>query len=517
MALLAILPIVLPAPPVQAAEFDLATATIADIHKAVDARALTYEKLTRLYLNRIEAYDKKGPAINSVLYLNDEALAQARAADESLKSSGRQSVLHGIPFMIKDLVDVAGMPTTAGFIPFGAPVPVRDSGVVARLKQAGAIILAKVSTVNWYGNAGFDQHPIGATRNPYNLEYSPGGSSNGTGAAIASWFASAGIGTDTGGSVQIPSSYNSLVGIVATQGLVTRAGIVPRGPTQDRAGPMARSVYDAAATLAAMAGWDAEDLMTFEGIGHFPPRNLVELLDSPSLVGKRIGVLREMFSTGPLDPEVMEIFGAAVEAMKSGGALVLDPVLVGTNLRDATSSAISGTTHPHELVLASNAYLHRLGPERPFKTIQDMIHAAGTENIHERYLKSMKLPPPDQNPDYLARFELRVALREVVDELMEKFRLDAIVLPYRTMLPPLGSLTQTRGDINTLTSVTGLPGVIMPGGYTRDLNLPIGIQFVGKSFDDVNLIQVAAAYEAVAPNRKPPQTTPALPGEKFSY
>lgn len=500
-----------------ATEFNLSTATIADIHAAVDAGALTYEKLVTLYMNRIQNYDKIGPKINSVLYMNSNAVNEARAADKALKSTGRQSSLHGIPFVIKDLVDVAGFPTTAWFKSFGAPVPPRDSGVVARLKESGAIILAKVSTVNWYGNNGFDQHPIGATRNPYNLEFSPGGSSNGTGAAIAAWFAAVGIGTDTGGSVQIPSSYNSLVGIVATQGLVTRTGIVPRGPTQDRAGPMARSVFDAAATLGAIAGWDAEDLMTFEGIGHFPPKDLASHLKSPSLYGRKIGVLREMFTTGPLDPEVLSIFESVVQDLKSGGALVLDPVLVGTNLREATSSAISGTTHPYELVLSSNAYLERLGSDRPFKTIQDMLAAAGHENVHERYLKSMTLPSPDLSPDYLARFSLRSSLRKVVDNLMEEYQLDALILPYRTLPPPHGSLTQTPGDINTLTSVTGLPAVIMPGGYTKDKNLPIGIQFVGKSFDDINLIKVAHAFEAISKRRKPPMTTPALPGEIFSY
>src|SRR5258708_31342646 len=163
-----------------------------------------------------------------------------------------------MPVMIKDLIDVAGLPTTAGFKPFGAPIPLRDAGVVERLHKAGAIVLAKVATVNWFGNGFDDTHPIGRTMNPYNLDYTPGGSSNGPGASMAAYFGALAIGTDTGGSVQIPSSYNSVAGIVATQGMVTRTGIVPRGPGQDRAGPMARSVYDAAVTLSIISGWDAE-------------------------------------------------------------------------------------------------------------------------------------------------------------------------------------------------------------------------------------------------------------------
>lgn len=502
---------------VRAAKFDLSTATLQDIHAAMDAGALSSEKLVTLYLNRIAAYDKAGPKLNSVLYLNENAAEEAKALDAERLSTGRRSPLHGIPVVVKDLIDVAGMPTTSGFKPFGAPVAARDAGVVTRLKEAGAIILAKVSTVNWFGNAGFDQHPIGATLNPYNVDHSPGGSSNGTGAAIASWFATVGIGTDTGGSVQIPSSYNSLVGIVATQGLVTRTGIVPRGPTQDRAGPMTRSVYDAAATLGVIAGWDAEDLVTFSGIGHFPGPDMAEQLGTPTLAGKRIGVLREMFTTGPLDPEVLEIFEQAVVDLRSGGALILDPVLTGTNLREATSSAVAGTTHPHELIHAANSYLERLGPDRPFKKIEDMFAAAGHGNIHDRYLRAMTLPPPDRNPDYLARFAMKDQLREVVTELMTRFNLDAVVLPYRTLPPPPGSGTQSPNDINTLTSVTGLPAVIMPGGYTKEKNLPIGIQFVGRPFADLQLIRVAHAYEIKSRRRASPALTPPLPGESFNY
>jgi amidase len=498
-------------------QFDLATATIADINAAIDAGALSSEKLVGMYLKRIGAYDKKGPKINSVLYLNEKALEEARASDAERKSKGRRSPLHGIPVVIKDLVDVAGFPTTAGFKPFGAPIPIRDAMVTAKLKQAGAIVLAKVNTANWFGNGAFDSmHPIGATLNPYNAAHSPGGSSNGTGASIASVFATVGIGTDTGGSVQIPSSFNSLVGMVATQGLVSRSGIVPRGPTQDRAGPMARSVYDAATTLSIIAGWDAEDLGTMAGIGHFPQGDWATRLGSPSLAGRRIGVLREMFSTGPTHPEVIALFNQALEDMKKAGALIVDPVLTGTNLRQATSSAVSGTTHPYELIPAANAYLQRLGPGRPFAKIEDMFAAAGHDKIHERYIRAMTLPSPERSPDYIARFALKDSLRNSVVEVMKRFDIDAVVLPYRTLPPPPGSGTSSPDDINTLTSTTGLPAVIMPGGYTKD-NLPIGIQFVAKPFDDLRLLEVAFGYEQATKRRVLPASTPALAGERFEY
>src|SRR5690242_5122367 len=197
--------------------FELSTATLADINAAMDAGALTSEKLVGLYLKRIEAYDKQGPRINSVITLNPKALEEAQALDRERKAKGPRSPLHGVPVMIKDLIDVAGLPTTAGYKPFGAPVPPRDAFVVQKLHEAGAIVLAKVATVNWFGKGFDDTHPIGRTLNPYNVDYTPGGSSNGVGTSMAAWFAAVGIGTDTGGSVQIPSAYNSVVGMVATQ------------------------------------------------------------------------------------------------------------------------------------------------------------------------------------------------------------------------------------------------------------------------------------------------------------
>ena len=503
----------------QAKTFDLSTANIADINEAMDAGALSSEKLVQLYLNRIEAYDQKGPKINSIFYLNEAALAEAKALDEERLATGRRSLLHGIPVMVKDLIDVEGFPTTAGFKGFGAPMPERDAEVVLRLKEAGAIILAKVSTVNWYGNKAFDpsQHPTGWTLNPYNTKYSPGSSSNGTGASMAAWFATVGLGTDTGGSVQIPSSYSSLVGMVGTQGLTSRSGIVPRGPTQDRAGPMTRHVFDTAAVFSVIAGWDIEDLKTADAVGYFPQEDWATKLGAPSLEGVRIGVLREMIQE-PMDPEVIALFEQAVADLKAGGALIVDPVLTGTNLREFSGSPITGTTHPYELVPASNAYLRRLGPDRPYKTIQDMFEAAGMENAHPRYITAMSLDSPETIADYVGRQKLRAALTKLIEDTMDKWELDALVLPYRTTPPTsiASGMTSNPNDRNTLTSVTGLPGIIMPGGYTSE-NLPVGIQFVGKMFDDFDLLKVANGYEAVSKRRKPAESVPALEGEIFEY
>jgi amidase len=509
--------------------FDLSTATLADINAAMDAGALSSEKLVGLYLKRIAAYDKNGPKINAVITLNPKALEEARALDRERKAKGPRSPLHGVPVMIKDLIDVAGLPTSAGYKPFGSPVPIRDAFVVQKLHEAGAIVLAKVATVNWFGK-GFDAtHPIGRTLNPYNVDYTPGGSSNGVGASMAAWFGAVGIGTDTGGSVQIPSAYNSVVGMVATQGLVSRSGIVPRGPTQDRAGPMARNLYDVAAVLSIIAGWDAEDGDTLAAMPNFPRGDWSKQLGAASLAGKRIGVLREMFDTGPYDPEVKAIFDRSLEDMRKAGAIVVDPVMTGLDLRTATSNAQIGTSHPrlgkvdlpYELIPSTNAYFERLGPKRPWKKLEDMLVKVGPTQLSTEYYKALEFKSPETYPDYVSRQTLRAAVSKNIASRIAALALDAVVLPYQTVPPPPWDESKDpyaggSARTNNLTSATGLPGIIMPAGYTG-ANLPVAVQFVTEPFKDLTLLQVAYGYEQASKRRVPPALTPALPGERFTY
>jgi amidase len=499
-----------------AASFDLSTATIADINAAMDAGALSSEKLVGLYLKRIDAYDKQGPKVNSVVTLNKNAVAEARALDAERKTKGRRTPLHGIPIVLKDLIDVAGMPTTAGFKPFGAPVPPRDAAIVTRLKAAGAIVLAKVATVNWFGNGFDDTHVIGPSLNPYHLAYQPGGSSNGTGVAMAAWFATVGVGTDTGGSVRGPSAFNSLAGMVATQGLVSRSGIVPRGATQDRAGPMGRSVYDIATLLTYLEGWDAEDLMTTRGLGHFATDNLAKALTNPDLRGRRIGVLRDMIPSGPQHAEGLALFNRALDDMRKAGAQIVDPAPTGLDLRSLVTSGM-GRTAEYEKLYVQNAYLQRLGPNRPFQTIQEMIQKVGAAKFDKLMIDALSLEPPAQSADYAARVRNKETVKEVIVELVDKYRLDAIVYPYSTLPPPRWDASGGGGTGgNSLASNSGLPSILLPTGYTGD-GLPIAIEIVGKPFEDVKLLQVAYGYEQASKRRKAPSTTPALPGETFTY
>jgi Asp-tRNA(Asn)/Glu-tRNA(Gln) amidotransferase A subunit family amidase len=383
--------------------------------------------------------------------------------------------------------------------------------------------------VNWFGKGFDDTHPIGRTLNPYNVDYTPGGSSNGVGASMATWFAAAGIGTDTGGSVQIPSAYNSVVGMVATQGLVSRSGIVPRGPTQDRAGPMARSIYDVATLLSIIAGWDAEDGDTLAAMPYFPRSDWSKQLGTPDLNGKRIGVLREMFDTGPYDAEVKTIFERALVDMKKAGAIIVDPVMTGLNLRTATSNALIGTSHPrlgavdlpYELIPTTNAYLERLGPKRPWNKLEDMLVKVGPEKLSTEYYKALEFKSPETYPDYLSRQKLRASVSKTISSRIAALELDAVVLPYQTVPPPPWDESKDKyaggaARTNNLTSATGLPGIIMPAGYTSE-NLPVALQFVTEPFNDLTLLQVAYGYEQTSKRRVPPALTPAVPGEKFTY
>jgi amidase len=500
-----------------AAKFDLSVASIADINAAIDAGALDSERLVGLYLKRIDAYDRKGPKLNAVITLNKNAVAEARALDAERKSKGRRSPLHGIPIVVKDLIDVAGMPTTAGFKPFGAPVPLRDAAIVTKLKAAGAIIIAKVATVNWFGN-GFDEtHVIGKSLNPYHLEHQPGGSSNGTGVSMAAWFATVGVGTDTGGSVRGPSAFNSLAGMVATQGLVSRSGIVPRGATQDRAGPMGRNVYDIATLLTYMEGWDAEDLMTSRGMDHFAKDNLAKGLTARDLKGRRIGVLREMIPSGAQHEEGIALFNRALDDMRKAGAQVIDPVPTGLDLRALVTSA-AGRTAEYEKLYVQNAYLERLGPNRPFKTIQDMIQKVGPAKFDKLMISALTLESPETSADYAARVRNKEVVKQVVIDLVERYELDAVVYPYSTLPPPRwdSAAGGGGGGGNSLASNSGLPSILMPTGYTA-AGLPIAIEIIGKPFDDLRLLQVAYAYEQSSHRRKAPASTPALAGETFEY
>jgi len=500
---------------VPATDFDLATATIEDINKAFDANALTSEKLTQLYLNRIDAYDKKGPKINAVITLNKQALATARALDAERKAKGPRSPLHGVPIVLKDLYDTKDMPTSGGFLPMKNSQPMYDATVVARLREAGAVIIGKVNMSDWFGVAkpGDQSTVLGRTSNPYNLDLTPGGSSGGTGASLAAWFAQAGLGSETGVSIRNPTANNSIVGLAPSRGLIPRAGQIMTSFMQERCGPMARSVYDVAALTDVVAGFDAEDLSTMISPGKVPKESYTTFLDKNALRGARVGVFRDLFRKGPAHAEGIALIEKAIAQMKEAGAVIVDPIATGIDLFPLLEDT---RTNYYEAQFSYNLYFRRLGPNAPIRNMDELI-AKGGDLVKPSIVKGYReFHSLMHQPDFLARRDTQETLKSAVVELMDKYRLDVLVHPFKS-LPPPPHMDRAVEQDNPLSSVTGLPAVLVPAGYTKKENGPIAIEFLGRPFSEPTLFKLTYAYEQLSHNRKTPPTTPALPGERFSY
>jgi Asp-tRNA(Asn)/Glu-tRNA(Gln) amidotransferase A subunit family amidase len=501
--------------PLRAATFDLQTATIEDINRAMDAGALSSEKLVQLYLARIAAYDKQGPNINAVITLQPKALEIAQALDRERKEKGPRSPLHGIPVVLKDLFDTKDMPTSCGFLLLKDSQPIYDATVVQRLRDAGAIILAKVNMSDWFGSPkrGDQSTVLGRTSNPYNLELTPGGSSGGTGAALAAAFAQLGLGSETGVSIRNPTSNNSVVGLAPTRGLIPRTGQTMTSFTQERCGPMARSVYDVAAMTDIVAGFDAEDLLTIVAPGSTPDASYTTFLKKDGLRGARIGVFRDLFRKGDMHAEGIALIETAIEQMKAAGAVVIDNVSLGIDLFPLLEAT---RTNYYEAQFSYDLYFRRLGPGAVIHNVDELLSKGGDlvkPSIAKGYKEFRSLM---HHPDFIARRETQETLKCEVIALMEKYRLDALVHPFKSMPPP-PHLDRGVEQDNPLSSVTGLPAVLVPAGYTKQQNGPIAIEFLGRPFAEPTLFKLAYAYEQVSHNRKMPPTTPALPGERFDY
>lgn len=520
LAMLATTALAVVAQPAAAAEFDLSTATIADVNAAFDAGALTSEKLVELYLARIEAYDQKGPAINSVINLNPNALEQARALDKERREKGPRGPLHGTVILAKDVFDTYDMPTTGGFTEMATSQPDRDAFIVDKLRKAGAIILAKLNLADWYNaGQGGGSSLTGKTRSPYNPKKYSGGSSSGSGVAAAAWFGNVALGSDTGGSTVVPTHLNNLVGISATHGLVSRHGMMWSSPSQDNPGLMCRNVYDCAVTLNVVAGYDTGDLATQRVFGRMPEKPYEQYIDKEGLRGARVGVLREMVRTGPLHDEGVKIFEKAVADMKAAGAIVVDPVLTGLDL---PVTNLDASTSPQERAFAVAHYLAGLPRTAPITTLEQML---ATGVVSTSTVNSARIPALERDKDFLARRKHQEAIRKALVDLMDRYQLDALVLPYRTTVAQeRDNVATTRTSVerrsntnNSLHAYTGLPTILVPGGFFESDGMPLGVQFIGREFDEPTLIKLASGYEAKTNHRRAPKLTPPLPGEVFSY
>ena len=496
------------------------SATIEDLNEAFDAGTLTSERLVEMYLARIAVYDQSGPALNAVLALNVDAISTARALDTERRERGPRSPLHGIPVVLKDNVDTSDMPTTAGSLLLAGSIPPDDAFIVQRLREAGAIILAKANMSEFA--SGVTMSSVGGMiRNPHDLARTPSGSSGGTGAAIAASFAQLGIGTDTGGSVRGPSTSNGIVGLKPTHGLMSRDGIVPLALSFDMAGPMARSVYDVAAMLSVMAGVDPADEATTKSTGRLES-DYTRFLDAQALQGARIGIATQFLGR---DSEVDWIIDASLDAMRRAGATVIE-VRLPQWLLEAKADWYT-TIRWREFGGQIREYLASLGPEYP-KTLGEMI-----ERSHQMSSPTAEggTPNPtrwslfqqEERSGSLADYEY-VAMREhgmpmvrsLIEGLIASEDLDAIVYPTSPTRPSLVNLGGGGGGVSAtnLANLSGFPDLIVPAGFTSN-RLPVGISFLGPAFSEPRLLGLGYAFEQATKARRDPLNTPPLPGERI--
>ncbi len=484
-------------------EIALDELTISAIHQAYQNGDYTAEQLTQAYINRINEYDQTS-GVNSIVLINPEALNEARRLDAEFKNTGQLKALHGIPVIVKDNYNTIGLQTTAGSAALAGFEPSTDAYQVRKLKEAGAIVLAKSNMAEWAFSPAVTISSIaGETRNPYNMEHTTAGSSGGTGAAVAANFGAIGLGTDTGNSIRGPSSHNALVGFRSTLGLTSREGIAPLYFRNDVGGPMCRTVEDATRVLQMIAGYDPNDPVTRHAQGKVAD-NYLDYLDKNGLQGARIGVLRVLSEDEP-NNEIKALFEKAISDLQRLGAEVVDPLDIPDfeNLRqDQWCSMFRNDI---------NEYLASLGPDVPMKTIED-IAASGkySSYIESRlnYQIENGINPLDSERPCLDPFEdeRRIAYREAIEKTMDSLQLDAIIYPSWNHPPAkIGDQSGYKGDNSQIIAPhTGQPAFTIPMGFTSG-DLPAGLQFLGRMFDEPTLIKLCYAYEQGTQHRKSPQ------------
>jgi amidase len=492
--------------------FELDEITIGEMQDAMKSGKFSARAIAEKYLERIAAIDKSGPMVNSVIETNPDALEIAEALDKERKEKGARGPLHGIPILIKDNIATADrMQTTAGSLALIGSKPPADAFIVQKLREAGAVILGKTNLSEWANIR--SNHSIsgwsgrgGQTKNPYALDRNPCGSSSGTGAGISANLAAIGIGTETDGSIVCPSSANGLAGIKPTVGLVSRSRIIPISHTQDTAGPMCRTVRDAAILLGAMTGVDPDDKATASSaVKSFT--DYTKFLDAGGLKGARIGVLRKAFGFNPAVDKLME---DALEAMKKQGATLVDPVEFETSGKFGETEFLG---FMYELKADLNAYLAWLGPNAPVKTLKEIIEFndknAAKEMPYfgqENFVKAEEKGPltTKEYVDAIAKNH-ELAGKEGIDATMDKHKLDAIVAPTGgpAWLTDIVNGDSFGGGSSEFAAVAGYPNVNVVTGFSY--GLPVGISFFGRAWSEPVLIRLAYAFEQATKFRKAPK------------
>ena len=494
------------------APFEITEATISSVHEAMRAGRLTCRGLVDQYLDRIRTYDKNGPAINAIVLINPEVQKQADDLDRRFAQSGLTGPLHCVPMIVKDNFETAGLRSTNGALVFAGYIPEKDAFEVKRVKEAGALVLAKSNLAEWAFSPNETLSSIlpGYTKNPYALDRVTAGSSGGTAAAIAASFGLVGLGSDTGNSIRGPSSHQSLAGIRSTMGLTSRSGVFPLNLTADIAGPIARTVEDAAKVFQVIVGADPTDPVTAAATIHLP-QNYAAALDRNGLRGAVIGVLHPAYDRPTADPEVLQIFNAALEDLRRAGATIVDP---------APIEGYDNIARPRGLgpcmgfKYDMNHFLADRGDRVPVKTLTEIIKSGKFHPTVERRLEQAEKGPENgpESPACQADTAYRQKVREAVNQTMDKLKLDAFVYPTWSNPPRLiGDLNTPSGDNSQVFSpTTGFPAIQVPMGFSRGATLPAGITFFGKAWSEPALIKLAYAYEQATKHRHAPASTPPL-------
>lgn len=488
-------------------QFEVMETTIRDIHRAFRNGSLTSEQLVGAYIERIRTYDQP-TKLNSIIVVNPEAIAAARALDAEFRKTGKLRPLHGVPVIVKDNFNTKGLQTTGGSIALRGFIPTEDAHQVGKLREAGAIILAKSNMAEWAFTPMHSQSSMaGETLNPYNLAHVPAGSSGGTAAAVAANLGAVGLGSDTGNSIRGPSSHNALCGFRTSLGLVSRYGIIPLFTRNDVGGPMCRTVEDAVRLLEVTAGYDPNDPITKHSAGKIP-KNYTQFLRKDGLTNARIGVLRQL-SDQNVHPEVKELFDKAVADMTGAGAQIVDVTVPDFDSLRANQGC-AGFRADVE------TYLRTFVKRDTLKTLEDIIRVGGYSDIvrdrllyqqtHTGRARHPEIPCGDAFTD-----SRRIAYRNAVETEMNRLRVDALIYPTWNYPPArVGDAKGYRGDNSQLIApATGQPAFTIPMGFTTG-DLPAGIQFLGRLFAEPTLIRLAYAYEQATHHRTSPHRFPAL-------
>ena len=501
--------------PTQSRDLELEETTIEALQAGMGTGRLTARSVAEAYLERIDALDRQGPAVNSIIELNPDALAIADALDRERTAGNVHGPLHGVPVVIKDNIDTADrMMTTAGSLALEGSRPAQDSFVAQKLREAGAVILAKANLSEWANfrstrsSSGWSGRG-GQTNNPYALDRNPCGSSAGSGAAVSANFCAVAIGTETNGSVVCPASANSVVGIKPTVGLISRSGIIPIAHTQDTAGPMARTVADAAILLGALTGIDLRDAATNDSRGQ-SYNDYTPFLDPVGLRGARIGVARNFFGFHERVDALME---EAIDILRRQGASIVDPANI-DNVDELRRYA--GDVLHYEFKADLNAYLRGLGPTARVRSLADVI-AFNEENrdrempyFGQERMVAAEAKGPLTSPEYVEALAAcrRLSRDEGIDAVMKAHSLDAIIAPtggppWRT--DPVNG-DHFSGSSSSPAAISGYPNITLPAGYI--FGLPVGISFFGRAYSEPTLIRLTYAFEQATTHRRPPRFLP---------